>query len=273
MSKNIITFYNLKDRDNAAVTPPSSLWTPSELSTAYWWDASDATSITESANKVSAWEDQTQLASIVQSNGANQPTTNTRNINGLNAIDFDGSTSKMIFPAASAPSLNGYTKFIVFQLDTQANNGNNLISGVTSGPSGGANGSDALFQRFSGGYRLFQDGDQPYGSINVPINTTTLIIATADSVDSELYINGTQDTLTGTIGKVDGTGFSLNGDWEIGTFFGGGFLNGMIASMVVVPSILSQTDREKLEGWAAHTYGATANLNVAHPYKSTAPTV
>ena len=258
-----------------ALSTAPTLWTPAELSTAYWWDADDATSITENANKVSAWEDQNQLASIVQSNVANQPTTNTRNINGLNAIDFDGSTSRMIFPELSRPSLDGYTKFIVFQLDAVINNGNNLLSGVTkSGTGGGNNGSDALFQRFGGTYRLFQDGLQPWGTTAVATSSTTLLGATADlTTNAKLYIDGNEETLSGASNKVLHTGFNLNGDWEIGTFFGGGFLNGMIASMIVVPSILSQSDREKLEGWAAHTYGATANLDVAHPYKSTTPTV
>ena len=90
-----------------------------------------------------------------QTNAVNQPTTNTRTINGLNTLDFDGSTSKMIY-AGPTLSLNMYTKFAVFEIDTVDNNQNNLISGVTSNPNPPYDGSDALFNIFSGGYRLLQ---------------------------------------------------------------------------------------------------------------------
>ena len=172
----------------------------------------------------------------------------------------------------AGPRLSAYTKFAVFEIDTVDNNQNNLISGVTSNPNPPYDGSDALFQHFSGGYRLLQDGRQPYGSITAPINTTTLLIATADSVDSELYINGTQDTLANdAIGKVDGTGVSLEGDWEIGSFFGAGYLDGKLAELVVVPSVLSLDDRQKLEGYAAHKWGFTSALPPTHPYKTASP--
>ena len=87
---------------------------------------------------------------------------------------------------------------MVFEIDTVDNNQNNLISGVTSNPNPPY---DVLMfiPTFFSGYRLLQDGRQPYGSITVPINTTTLLIAMVDSVDSELYINGTQDTLANDV--------------------------------------------------------------------------
>ena len=266
-------YYNEKYGLSLGVAPPApTAWTPAELTTAYWWDASDASTITHSSNSVSQWTDKNQSANIVQASGGNQPTTNTRTINSLNTLDFNGSTSKMTY---SGPQLTAYTKFIVFELDATLNNANNLVSGVTSGPTGGANGSDALFQHFSGGYRLFQDGVQPYGLTAVPNGQGTLICATAGPTPNNAiqYIDGTLVTLSGASNPVLNTGTSLTGDWEIGTFFGSGYLNGKLAEVIVVPSILSQTDREKLEGYTAHKWGLTASLPVSHPYKSSAPTV
>ena len=69
-------------------------WTPAKLNSAYWWDASDTSTIIEGAGKVSSWEDKNQGVNIIQTNAVNQPTTNTRTINGLNTLDFDGSTSR-----------------------------------------------------------------------------------------------------------------------------------------------------------------------------------
>ena len=120
-------------------------------------------------------------------------------------------------------------------------------------------------------YRPFQDNAQPYGSINIPINTPVMVIATADSVDTELYINGTQDTLTGTIGSVNGSGVSANGLWEIGSFYGYGYLNGQLAEILVYPTVLSEADRQNVEGYLAHKWGMTGSLPSDHPYKTVAP--
>ena len=255
MSKNIVTFYKLKDKLLEETSSIES-WTPAQLTGSYWWDPADAASLTESSGKVSSWEDKNQGALIIQNTGSNQPTTNTRTINGLNTLDFDGSSSKMVYPG---PQLSEYTKVVMVSPDTQQHNGNNLVAGVTSDPVTGA-GSDALFQYYNGvtgTYRLFQDGNQPYGGIDIPINTPVMVIATADSVDSELYINGTQDVLTGSIGKVDGSGVSANGLWEIGSFYGSGYLNGQLAEILVYPTVLNEADRQSVEGYLAHKWGTT----------------
>jgi hypothetical protein len=49
----------------------------------------------------------------------------------------------------------------------------------------------------------------------------------------------------------------------------GGFFAGKIAVMVAVSGATSLADIQKLEGWAAHTYGLT--LDPAHPYAGYAP--
>ena len=260
--------------------PPtgSGSWTPAQLTSSYWWDASDTGTITDAAGSVSSWQDKNQSASITQGNASNQPTTGTTTINSLNTIDFDGSTSKMIY---TGPQLSEYTKIIVFSLDVApANNRNNLLSGVTSGPSGGTGGADALYQYATGSYRIQQDGVLPYGSTSVNTSTPTIIGATADATGSDLYINGNLESLTIPVtgpvargGPVDGSGFSLTGDWEIGSFFGGGNLNGQLAEIIVVPSAVSTSDRQKLEGYLAHKWGTVAELPVSHPYKNSAPTV
>ena len=99
-----------------------------------------------------------------------------------------------------------------------------------------------------------------------------MVIATADSVDSELYINGTQDVLTGSIGKVDGSGVSANGLWEIMSFYGSGYLNGQLAEILVYPTVLNEADRQSVEGYLAHKWGTTGSLPEDHPYKTSEPT-
>lgn len=47
---------------------------------------------------------------------------------------------------------------------------------------------------------------------------------------------------------------------------------GDCAEILICDSGLSTTDRQKAEGYLAHRWGLTANLDVSHPYKSTPPT-
>ena len=49
------------------------------------------------------------------------------------------------------------------------------------------------------------------------------------------------------------------------------WFNGTIARIFIINGVLAQADREKLEGYCAHTYGLTSLLPGAHPYKTVAP--
>lgn len=56
-----------------------------------WWDAGDTTTIFETGGIVSGWADKSGGAALNQTNTQRRPTTGLRTINGLNALDFDGS--------------------------------------------------------------------------------------------------------------------------------------------------------------------------------------
>ena len=60
MSKNIVTFYKLKDKLLEETSSIES-WTPAQLTGSYWWDAADAASLTESSGKVSSWRIKTKV--------------------------------------------------------------------------------------------------------------------------------------------------------------------------------------------------------------------
>jgi len=83
-----------------------------------WLDASDTTKISHVANAVDGWTDKRGLHSFSQSTAGMKPTTNTRTINGKNAIDFDGTTDNLIAsPWIWANRGVGNTIFIVCQSD------------------------------------------------------------------------------------------------------------------------------------------------------------
>ena len=48
---------------------------------------------------------------------------------------------------------------------------------------------------------------------------------------------------------------------------------GRVGELIVCNTAPSQADREKLEGYLAHKWGIAGNLDAAHPYKSTPPSL
>lgn len=46
---------------------------------------------------------------------------------------------------------------------------------------------------------------------------------------------------------------------------------GTIGEFIVTNGVLSTLNRERLEGYAAHKWGVSANLPGAHPYLTTPP--
>lgn len=79
---------------NSVAPPPFSPLDIADIGV--WFDAADASTISHTAGSVSEWRDKSPAAIIAsQATATNQPTTGTRTINGLNAIDFDGSDDGM----------------------------------------------------------------------------------------------------------------------------------------------------------------------------------
>ena len=93
----------------------------------------------------------------------------------------------------------------------------------------------------------------------------------------ELYIDGVlESSITVTIGSTPSTQalvpanigayYTTNSGWIRHTSMS-------LKSMIIGASELTAENRQKLEGWAAHKYGLTANLPIDHPYKILVPTI
>jgi hypothetical protein len=100
-----------------------------------WLDASDTSTITESGGSVSQWNDKSGNGrNVVQSTGANQPTTGTRTINGLNVLDFAGDFLIRTTATQLVDSSTGhFTAFAVWLADTVSGVGGIISQDVSSG--------------------------------------------------------------------------------------------------------------------------------------------
>jgi len=86
----------------------------------FWVDASDASTITESAGSVSQWDDKSGGAlHVTQATGANRPTTGAATQNSLNVISFD-STDTLDRTGTSICG-SAYSIFFVFRKTGGAN--------------------------------------------------------------------------------------------------------------------------------------------------------
>jgi hypothetical protein len=140
------------------------------------------------------------------------------------------------------------------------------------GISGGANIIAMVTRRTDGGTDTFVNG--PTISSTSDAYMVLARFRWTDNVQ-ELWVNG-ESYATGTaagagnttnsaptsvfLSAVAQTNDGANGDAVIGGALKSGHA-------------LTDTEIDKLFGWAAHKWGLTANLPALHPYKSSAPTV
>lgn len=256
---NMLVYYKdqnwYKVSDNTFVAGSGVLWDPSVLATSYWWDASDTGTIVESANDLASWTDKNQGEVLSQANGVNQPVTNTQTINGLNVIDFLGDD----YLTGSVLAWSEWTKLVVFAFDTSTHN--NLLTHASGT-------SDAFWENNTGFLNVFHGGNVITSTTPMTHGQTFLAGTTkASNGDCELFIYGNSE---GTTNSPLGTG-SL--PFQIGSYNTGFYLDGKIAEVILLPSVVSLSDRQKAEGYLAHKWGITANLDAGHPYKSIPPSI
>jgi len=253
--------YNHPYRWDGRLFGKPKLWTPSEISTKAWYDAYDLSTIVQSGGFVSQWNDKSgNSLNLAQAVGANQPITGTRTINGVNALDFDG-VSDYIVRGSGMPD-GDVMVFGVFNADA-------LTYGVWFGNAGSGGAKSRQY---------LQDSKVDFGNGG-------LVFSPALSAGQPYVVMGQVDDL----GNSSVHGYRINGgalttggtqratpqaSMAAGANAGGvGFFNGIIGEVIVVNSLLSDSDRQKVEGYLAWKWNLEANFPAGHPYKSTPPLV
>lgn len=240
----------------------SSLWTPAEISTDLWLDPDDAATIQESGGDVTDWDDKSgNLNHAQQLTASYQFKTGTRTLNGKNGMDCSG--SYMDFPEISA---NNKSIFAVVAPDTDT-----AIQMILSN-----NGTSKNRQmRIENSTRYLQiAGATPYTSATD--STPEALSLSVANVVGMIPTSTLEFTVNGTL--VDSLDTQGAGDFDllrVGAFETNASFafDGILGEVVVASTVLSQADRERLEGYLAHRWGAEGLLPGGHPYKSAAPTI
>lgn len=239
----------------------SGIWTPAQITTSLWLDASDATTITESGGAVSQWDDKSGNGNdAVQGVGASQPSTGVNSLNSLNVIKFD--SDYMSFDS----NITDVKSAIFVMNNLNGNSTNNIFSyPFSDGISVVSSNFTGVATNISIAYDISLDGSVS-NSGNASVNGEPLVSGdnidlgngiTQNKLGNIWYTDYDNSIIAKLVGAVDSPiGFKLLGD---------------IAEVILLSTVPSTSERQKIEGYLAHKWGLVSNLPLAHPYKNSAP--
>jgi hypothetical protein len=262
---------------NVVSTPAWFFWEPTCLGTglAQWLDASETSTISQSATKVTAWADKsTNARNIAQATPANQPTYSATAMGTLPGITFNG-TSSTLTRAGFAYGLASSSYFTVIKGAAATSNryifsegasvsANNyyspLVTSTTSKVTGRIATTAATVLSLPVTSTIFLD------------NTIRFVQAEDTSTNYFTYSNGVAQTQGATV-YARGAGtydyYCLGARYR--TAAAASWFSGSIGEFIITNGILSATDRTKLEGYSAHKWGVSSSLPVLHTYLTTPP--
>ena len=231
-------------------------WTPNSLSgVRAFWMADDIAGI--DTDPVSSWVDRVNAYDLVQSDAAKRPTLQTAELNGHSTVRFDGSNDFLEIVSVLGITAQPFTQFAVWKLSAT----NQALMQWTNDRGG--------VYSIAGSKINLHNGTSLNSNAQFTTGAFHLSSTISSGASSSHAIDGNTRN-TGNSGTGVPTGTVRVGSERTGT---GYFLNGDIPCIIVLDAAISQDDEDRLNGWAAHTFGLTANLPSGHPYKSTPPTI
>lgn len=229
------------------------LWRPNDLGSALalWLDAEDAASITLNGATVSQWSDKSgNNRNATQATAANQPTWTASGLNNKPVVRFDGAGDTMVFPQVTT-----LRTFVALTKWTDGSGDFRVIIGDSTN------------------YYPFHGATAIAGTLFHPDFTPPSVLNGGKSINGVMqaagsllsrYITPTIHVLT-TTAPVSVSSFddrNLANRWFFGDY----------AEMIILDSPVSESDRQKLEGYLAWKWALESSLPSGHPYKNRAPT-
>jgi hypothetical protein len=262
--------YNHPYRWDGTLFGGPKLWRPTEISTALWLDAEDSSTITLNGSTVSQWSDKSGNGRhATQSTAASQPTYSATGLNSKPTLVFNGNQIVVSSGSYSAAAI-----FIVFRKSVSTWPDYNGV--VTARVSPNANKTSPSNTNLG-----FTGISGSAASINGLNTATTAIFINGTSASLSDYLNYLVGVSTGDatsyaiVAEINDNNASGQKNIALGadTFETGRYLTGNIAEVIILPSNVITSDRQKLEGYLAWKWGLESSLPAGHPYKNLPPTV
>lgn len=237
---------------NAGILP----WTPADTSTAVWYDASDASTITISTG-VSEWRDKSGNGNHAsQATSGNQPAYITNGWAKKNVISFDGNDN------LTHTYANPTTNISIFMVLNRLIEDSTFSNRYLYATSGATTTQSNIYSRSSS---VVSWGTLGSSSTNRNAQSTIVEagwvqIGFVRTTSGTFYFNGVSD---GTF-ATDSVGLST------GTIAG---TTGRIAEVIVIDTNVSLELRQNIEGYLAHKWDLTNRLPLTHPYLRFQPSI
>lgn len=265
------------DHPYKSFPPLYESWSPADIETVAWYDAADVSTITYSvAPAISQWDDKSGSGyDMGQLDGGYQPEAGTREVNGLNAIDF--TPSDVLANSSLGSALSGLNKefsvFVVSKVDTFA-------SAQYIWMLGSSTDNDPLVilgkdsQVTGNGWRVFFRNDDATSSkdfdTTVADTDVNIISVIMDSTNVDADLNGS-DLYAGNRSV---TGSQTMNNFAIGALdrisIGAG-LDGLVGEVIVIDGTVNEDTRQRIEGYLAWKWGLRESFPSGHPYKYVRP--
>lgn len=251
------------------------LWTPENINTLAWYDASDESTLTLIGNNVETWAEKkgNTIRNLSQSTSSSQPVYDSMN----DEVQFDGIDDYLTNTNPFMYDNGSVEVFVVAKVNGTAGD-RRLLS-----ESNIANNTplyDIFTQAFTAPSRMAgfmrTDGNIIILSTNVPLSSSVNDIATRIlyvRIDKGNLIEGWTNgddfyqVAYSRSGSLTTTNFSLGAIVRTSV----GFWMEMKVSEIIITDVQTDAMREIIEGYLAHKWGIESNLPAAHPYKLAAP--
>lgn len=240
---------------------------PSTISNLKLWLKADAISSTD-GTAISTWSDSSGTGNdATQATGANQPIYRTNIINGMPAVDFDGSNDRMAVTTTGFPSGNADFTMIGVHLPVSASDKRVFVFGQSTAGTR----TNAVMTVLDG--NTFENSIGSTGSDldwDLPTNTTSNNIRTAPVVQTFRYT--ASSLLMEGFAPVQNTSSSttLNGSASLSTSLArlgsnsssnANFYEGYIAEFILYSSAITDAQRIGIEAYLMQKYGLLPNVN------------
>jgi len=232
--------------------PPGS-WNPSQMATQIWLDAADPATITTVSGAVSQWLDKSGNARhVTQDTASHRPLLSAGIVNGLDALDFDGSDDRLLTSLNITSTTNWLIAAVFRPKDTgtrrvvASSNNNYLMSGARPSNTVYALNGDLRSTAWLG------------------VNELGIGIALAPASGNLQFWGNGSNLTSGSLGSrawgIVGLGAVQFGETASAIF-----------CELIVAYVTDSATRQLIEGYLAHKWGTTGSLPAGHPYKTSLP--
>jgi len=261
-AENLNKYYRLL----AARSTGPELWTPADAQfVGVWYDGSDQTTMFADTNAttsvtnlgaVARWNDKSGNERWAwQTNTALMPQYQQDVFNGNSVLSF--TTDRMV-----SESFTLAQPHYVFVVEQRATNANAVtIDSYETAIS--------AFYSFSAGYRV--NAGTAYNPSVAVVTNLAMHYIQFHGTNSAYALNGATPAI-GNAGANSKIGLSIGNYYGKPNAVANEPLRGSMCQIVIITNSITADTRQRLEGWAAHKYGLTADLPEGHPYKTSAPT-